>query len=221
MNNLKYSDSDIDAVYRVIHERRDMRHFNNKPVDKNILKKLITAAHAGPSVGFMQPWRFIRISDLSLRDQIYSLVNEERLATADALQQQNKKDDFLKLKVEGIKSCAEILVVTMIPNRENYIFGRRTLPEMDIASTACAIQNIWLAARAEGLGLGWVSIFDPDKLSSLLKLPQGSKPLAILCLGHVDTFYDKPLLETERWDSRRPIESIMMENYWSDDSSHL
>lgn len=219
MNNLKYSDSDIDAVYRVIHERRDMRHFNNKPVDKNILKKLIVAAHAGPSVGFMQPWRFIRISDLSLRDQIYSLVNEERLATADALQQQNKKDDFLKLKVEGIKSCAEILVVTMVPNREDYIFGRRTLPEMDIASTACAIQNIWLAARAEGLGLGWVSIFDPDKLSLLLKLPQGSKPLAILCLGHVDTFYDKPLLETERWDSRRPIESIMMENYWSDDSS--
>jgi 5,6-dimethylbenzimidazole synthase len=198
-----------------------MRHFNNKPVDKNILKKLIVAAHAGPSVGFMQPWRFIRISDLSLRDQIYSLVNEERLATADALQQQNKKDDFLKLKVEGIKSCAEILVVTMIPNREDYIFGRRTLPEMDIASTACAIQNIWLAARAEGLGLGWVSIFDPDKLSLLLKLPQGSRPLAILCLGHVDTFYDKPLLETEHWDSRRPIESIMMENYWSDDSSHL
>ena len=221
MNNLKYSDSDIDAVYRVIHERRDMRHFNNKPVDKNILKKLIVAAHAGPSVGFMQPWRFIRISDLSLRDQIYSLVNEERLATADALQQQNKKDDFLKLKVEGIKSCAEILVVTMIPNREDYIFGRRTLPEMDIASTACAIQNIWLAARAEGLGLGWVSIFDPDKLSLLLKLPQGSRPLAILCLGHVDTFYDKPLLETEHWDSRRPIETIMMENYWSDDSSHL
>lgn len=216
---MKYSDSDINAVYRVIHERRDMRHFNNKPIDKDTLKKLIEAAHAAPSVGFMQPWRFIRISDLSLRDKIYSLVNEERLATADALQKHNKKDDFLKLKVEGIKSCAEILVVTMIPNREAYVFGRRTLPEMDVASTACAIQNIWLAARAEGLGMGWVSIFDPDKLSLLLKLPQGSKPLAILCLGHVDTFYDKPLLETEHWDSRRPIESIMMENYWSDDSS--
>ncbi|WP_221899551.1 nitroreductase family protein, partial [Bathymodiolus platifrons methanotrophic gill symbiont] len=112
--------------------------------------------------------------------------------------------------------CAELLIVALPDKREQHIFGRRTLPEMDIASTACAIQNIWLAARAEGLGMGWVSLFDPEQLSTLLKMPVGSQPIAILCLGHVEEFYSRPMLELENWAEGRALEEFINENYWTD-----
>ena len=102
-----------------------------------------------------------------------------------------------------------------MPKREPHIFGRRTLPEMDVASTACAIQNMWLAARAEGIGMGWVSIFDPDALAKLLHIPAGGKPVAILCLGHVEAFYDKPMLEQESWARREELNTLIFENSWS------
>jgi 5,6-dimethylbenzimidazole synthase len=100
--------------------------------------------------------------------------------------------------------------------REKHVFGRRTMPEMDLASVACAIQNMWLAARAEGLGMGWVSIFDPDDVRVLLGIPAGARPIAILCLGHVERFYDEPMLETERWATRKPLEECVFENRWPD-----
>lgn len=207
-----YSDAEKQAVYRAIYERRDMRHFCGGTVDSTVLSRLLSAAHAAPSVGLMQPWRFIRITDGSLREQLYSLVQCERQATADALGE--RESEFLSLKVEGIRDCAELLVVTLMDKREPHIFGRRTMPHMDIASTACAIQNLWLAARAEGLGMGWVSLFEPDALKDLLNLPKDSEPLAILCLGPVNAFYDKPMLEQEHWAERAPLEEFVMENQW-------
>jgi len=121
----------------------------------------------------------------------------------------------MTLKVEGILECGELLVVALPDQREAHIFGRRTLPEMDIASCACAIQNLWLAARAEGLGLGWVSMFDPDALATLLQMPTGSQTIAILCLGHVDKFYKKPMLELENWTNPRPLKEFVFENNWN------
>lgn len=212
MNNKRYSDNDIEAIYRVIEQRRDMRHFNDKPVDKSMLQRLLRAAHFAPSVGFMQPWRFIRITDQALRHDMYQLVEEERVATARAMGE--REDEFMKLKVEGLLDCAEVLVVSLMGDRDKHIFGRRTLPEMDLASVSCAIQNMWLAARAEGLGLGWVSIFDQKKLASLLNIPPSGKPVAILCIGHVDEFYDKPMLEKENWAKRKNIDSVIYENRW-------
>ena len=212
MNNKRYSDNDIEAIYRVIEQRRDMRHFNDKPVDKSMLQRLLRAAHFAPSVGFMQPWRFIRITDQALRQDMHQLVEEERVATARAMG--DREDEFMKLKVEGLLDCAEVLVVSLMGDRDKHIFGRRTLPEMDLASVSCAIQNMWLAARAEGLGLGWVSIFDPKKLASLLNIPPSGKPVAILCIGHVDEFYDKPMLEKENWAKRKNIDSVIYENRW-------
>jgi 5,6-dimethylbenzimidazole synthase len=205
-----YSPEEIAAVYRAIYERRDMRHFLPDKIASEILQRLLTAAHHAPSVGFMQPWRFIRITSSELRKQIHAIVEQERILTAEALGE--RSDEFMKLKVEGILDCGELLVAALCEQREQHIFGRRTLPEMDVASLSCAIQNMWLAARAEGLGLGWVSIFEPEALKNLLQMPADSKPLAILCLGYVSEFYEKPILEQENWATRHALETVLFEN---------
>lgn len=212
MADHRFSDPEIAAVYRAIAERRDMRHFRPDPVDPALLQRLLWAAHHAPSVGFMQPWRFIRVTDRALREQMHALVETERQATAQALGE--RQDDFMRLKVEGLLDAGEVVVVALADEREKHIFGRRTLPEMDLASVACAIQNMWLAARAEGIGLGWVSIFDPLELARLLGMPAGARPVAILCIGHVEAFYPRPMLEMEQWAERMPIDSVMAENSW-------
>ncbi|MEQ1487482.1 MAG: 5,6-dimethylbenzimidazole synthase [Methylotenera sp.] len=218
MSAHRYSDAEIAAVYRVIAERRDMRHFLPTPVDSAILTKILQAAHHAPSVGLMQPWRFIRITDTHTRKAIHQLVDEERIKTAQAIaevESSARMAEFLRLKVEGILDCGELLVATLCDDRDNHVFGRRTLPEMDLASVSCAIQNMWLAARAEGLGMGWVSIFDPVALGQLLNMPIGAKPVAVLCLGHVDTFYKEPMLVETGWKTVNPLADMMMENSWN------
>lgn len=208
----RFSDAEIAAVYRVIRERRDMRHFTREPVAADQLARLYGAAHHAPSVGYMQPWRFVRVTDERLRVALHDVVEAERRETAVALRE--REDAFMRLKVQGILDCAEVLVVGLMENRARHIFGRRTLPEMDLASVACAIQNMWLAARAEGLGMGWVSLFDVAAVQRLLQMPEDARPVAILCLGHVDQFYEEPMLETEGWAKRVPPSLCMNENSW-------
>jgi 5,6-dimethylbenzimidazole synthase len=208
----RYSPDALDAIYRVIYERRDIRHFLPTPVDPATLQRLLAAMHAAPSVGLSQPWRILRITSPELRDSIHCLAEQERHRTADALAQ--RKQEFLRLKVQGILQCGEVLVVGVRDGGAAEVFGRRTLPEMDLASTACAIQNLWLAARAEGLGMGWVSLFDPQALATLLRFPPDVRPLAILCLGHVDQFYPAPMLVMEHWREPCPIAELMHENLW-------
>ncbi|HEK1692845.1 TPA: 5,6-dimethylbenzimidazole synthase [Pseudomonas putida] len=214
MSEHAFSDAERAAVYRAIGERRDMRHFAGGSVAPEVLGRLLAAAHQAPSVGLMQPWRFIRISQSELRGRIQALVEQERVRTAHALGE--RTDAFMKLKVEGINDCAEVLVAALMDNREPHIFGRRTLPEMDLASLACAIQNLWLAARAEGLGLGWVSLFDPQALAALLGMPAGAKPVAVLCLGPVTEFYPAPMLVMEKWAEARPLSDMLYENQWGE-----
>jgi 5,6-dimethylbenzimidazole synthase len=113
-----------------------------------------------------------------------------------------------------VRECGELLVAALTDGRERHLFGRRTLPEMDLASVACAIQNLWLAARAEGIGMGWVSLFDPAALARLLAMPPGSKPVAVLCVGLVEAFYERPMLEMERWAERLRLDSLVFENRW-------
>ena len=212
MSDHAFSALERAAVYRAIGERRDMRHFTGGQVPPEVLARLLEAAHHAPSVGLMQPWRFLRISDPQLRQQAHELVEAERVRTAEALGE--RSDAFMRLKVEGIRDCAELLAVALMDGREKHIFGRRTLPEMDMASVACAIQNLWLAARAEGLGLGWVSLFDPAALAELLGMPAGSKPVALLCLGPVEAFYEKPMLVEQGWATPRPLAELLFENRW-------
>ena len=189
-----------------------MRHFLNTPLDPEVLKRLLHAAHLAPSVGFMQPWRFIRVTRRDLREAIHGLVEAERVRTAEALGE--RADEFMRLKVEGVRECGELLVVALMDRREEHVFGRRTLPEMDLASAACAIQNLWLAARAEGIGMGWVSIFEPGALAALLNMPPGAKPIAVLCLGDVPGFYRQPMLEQEKWATRRNLDELVFEDGW-------
>jgi 5,6-dimethylbenzimidazole synthase len=202
------------AVYRVIAERRDMRRFvPGSVVDEDVLARVLQAAHAAPSVGLMQPWRFIRVTDDDLRKQIHELVEQERLRTAQALGERSQ--EFLALKVEGILDCAELLVVALREGRQAHVFGRRTMPHMDLASVSCAIENLWLSARSEGLGMGWVSIFDPEDLARLLAMPADAEPVAILCLGPVPAFPDRPALELDEWAFARPLHEFVSENSWS------
>ena len=212
MTDNAFPKAERDAIYRAIAERRDMRHFTGGTVEPQLLRRLLEAAHQAPSVGLMQPWRFIRISDRALRADIRALVEQERIRTAEALGE--RSDEFMKLKVEGINDCAEVLVAALMDDRERHIFGRRTLPEMDLASLSCAIQNLWLASRAEGLGMGWVSLFEPQALAELLGLPAGAKPLAILCLGPVEGFYPAPMLALEGWAQPRALDELLYENHW-------
>lgn len=213
-NQHAFSPEERAAVYRAIAERRDMRHFCGGEVAPELLARLLQAAHAAPSVGLMQPWRFIRIADRDLRVQIGALVEAERVRTAEALGERG--EEFMRLKVEGIGDCAELLVAALMDGREAHVFGRRTLPEMDLASLACAIQNLWLAARAEGLGMGWVSLFDPQALAELLGMPAGSKPVALLCLGPVREFYPAPMLELEGWTEPRPLAELVYRDRWGE-----
>ncbi len=213
MNQHAFDVEERRAVYRVIAERRDMRRFvPGAVVPEDVLARLLQAAHAAPSVGLMQPWRFIRITDGALRRRIRDLVDDERVRTAEALGPRG--EEFLALKVEGICECAELLVVALGDGRQQHVFGRRTLPHMDLASVSCAIQNLWLAARAEGLGMGWVSIFEPGRLADLLHMPGGAEPVAILCLGPVPDFPDRPQLEIDEWAIGRPLTDFVAENRW-------
>ena len=217
MTSHAFSKAEQAAVYRAIYERRDMRHFSGGSVPDDQLQRLLQAAHHAPSVGLMQPWRFIRVRSQLLRQALHVLVEQERVLTAKALEA--REDEFMKLKVQGILAAAEVLVVAMPPGREQHIFGRRTLPQMDMASAACAIQNLWLAARAEGLGMGWVSMFCPLQLARLLQMPDGSQPIAILCLGPVDAFYDQPMLQAEKWAGRADLADMVFEDCWEKNQS--
>lgn len=220
MSQFSYSENEKEAIYKVIAERRDMRHFLPLPIAPELLTKLLQSAHHAPSVGLMQPWRFIRISDADLRKKIHAQVDEERIKTAQAIGEHEttaRMSEFMRLKVEGILDCGEVLIATLCDHREKHIFGRRTLPEMDMASVSCAIQNLWLAARAEGIGMGWVSLFDPIKLSQLLNIPDGAKPIAVLCLGYVNSFYKEPMLVEEGWAKEKPLADMLMENGWQND----
>ena len=212
MSPHRYPESDVAAIERVIRERRDMRHFVPGSLPDGLLERLVVAAHQGPSVGYMQPWRFLRVRAPERREALWRLVEAERRRTAEALP--SRRDEFLTLKVEGIREAAEVLVVALMPNREPHVFGRRTLPEMDLASAACAIQNMWLLARAEGIGLGWVSFFNPEELAQLLEFPPGARPIAILCLGRVADFPEAPLLESRGWGARLPLSEVLFEDRW-------
>ena len=210
-----FTSEEIDVLYRVMTARRDMRHFLTDPIDEAVLDRLLAAAHLAPSVGLMQPWRFIRVRDRSLRARIHALVEAERVETAHALGE--RESEFMRLKVEGILECGELLVAALAPDRQRHVFGRRTMPEMDLASVACAIQNLWLAARAEGIGMGWVSLFEPETLRELLRMPVGSRPVAVLCLGYVPEFYPRPMLEMADWAKRCALHTLVHTDYWSED----
>lgn len=203
------------GVYRAIYGRRDVRaQFVSDPVPDRVLARLLRGAHHAPSVGFMQPWNFIVIRDRAVRAAVREAFVCERDRAA-RLYEEPRRSQFLGLKLEGIVEAPLNLCVTCDPERGGpHVLGRSAVPETDIYSTACAVQNLWLAARAEGIGVGWVSIVQPAELRRILGIPATVLPLAYLCLGYVSEFKETPDLARAGWRQRLPLGDLVFGERW-------
>ncbi len=205
-----FDESECRAVYRAIRERRDVRRgFLPEPMPDDLLNRLLDAAHNAPSVGLMQPWRFIVVRDIGVRRTIHKIfldANQSALSDYEGERQQN----YIGLKLEGILEAPQNLCIVCDPHSsQGHKLGRRTMPETALYSAVCAVQNLWLAARAEGIGVGWVSILEPNLLRGALKIPEHITPVAYLCLGYVDAFAAEPDLERAGWEKRTPLKSVL------------
>lgn len=209
----RFTAAEREAVQSLMQVRRDMRHFTaGAQVAEDVRARLQAALLAAPSVGLMQPLRVLRISDPGLRETLARRVDAERLRTAEALGP--RAAEFLALKVDGVRECAELWALVLAPD-DGTVFGRRTLArEMVWCSAGAAVQNLWLAARAEHLGLGWVSLLQPEDLRAVPGLPANAEPLGLLCIGPVDRFYQVPMLVQEGWRQKRPATALFAENSW-------
>jgi nicotinate-nucleotide--dimethylbenzimidazole phosphoribosyltransferase len=201
------------AVYKVIRLRRDIRSFLPDPIPATVLSRILAAAHHAPSVGLMQPWNFVVIQDRAVLAALQELAEQERLTAADNYQG-IRREHYLRLKVEGLLDAPCTICVTNDPTRGGVVLGRNTIPETDLMSTACAIENMWLAARAEGLGMGWVSFYQKDDVRRVLGIPAPVEPVALLSLGYTAHFPDQPLLERVGWEQRRPLTGIVYGDRW-------
>jgi 5,6-dimethylbenzimidazole synthase len=205
-----FDENERRAVYRAIRERRDVRRgFLPEPIPDELLHRLLEAAHNAPSVGLMQPWRFIVVRNITVRRKVHEIflkANEQALASYEGEQQQN----YAGMKLEGILEAPQNLcIVCDSQSSQGHQLGRRTMPETAIYSVVCAVQNLWLAARAEGVGVGWVSILEPRLLRSALSIPDQITPVAYLCLGYVNAFSTEPDLERSGWEKRAPLKSVL------------
>ena len=216
----RFPEAELRGVYRAIHSRRDIRQFRDEPIPDPALARIIQAAHHGPSVGFMQPWDFILIRDFEVRKQVKELFQRERAAAA-CFFDEPRRSRYLSFKLEGILEAPLNLCVTCDPTRANVVVGRNSIPETDVYSTCCAVENLWLAARGEGIGVGWVSILKVPQLREILGIPPHIVPVAYLCLGYPEEFSDRPLLETVGWRERQPIDQLVHFEGWEDTGSGL
>jgi len=214
----RYDEAEREIVHRVIAERRDVRRFRPDAVPDDVLERVLAAAHRAPSVGLMQPWRLIVIRDIDTRVAVRRLAQRERLRQAGRFDERTSQ--FLDQKVEGVVEAPLGMCVCCDHGEPDVeILGRGTIPETDVYSTACAVQNLWLAARAEGLGVGWVSFYRPEDLRALLGIPARVDPIAYLCLGWPDERPVRPGLEAAGWSSRMPLDAVVMDERWHEDST--
>jgi 5,6-dimethylbenzimidazole synthase len=209
-----FSEADRAAFYRAVFERRDIRRFRSDPIPDTTLARVLVAAHHAPSVGFMQPWNFVLIRELGLRRQVHAAF--ERANAEAALRFQGERQAlYAALKLEGILEAPLNICVTCDRNRFGpVVLGRTCQPDMDLYSTVCAVQNLWLAARVEGLGVGWVSIVHAEDLVRILGLPPGVVPVAYLCVGAVDDFPPAPELEIAGWLPRLSLADVLRYESW-------
>ncbi len=205
-----FSPEDRDAIYRVIEQRRDVRHgFLPEPIEERLLLKLLHAAHRAPSVGFMQPARFIVIRDQHLREAVHRSFQQANTSAA-AMYEGEQRKLYGGLKLQGLLEAPQHLcVVCDHRSPRGHGLGRQTIPETVAYSVVCAIQNLWLAARAEGIGVGWVSIVDPAELHRLLRVPDEVEIVAYLCIGHVNSFAERPDLERFGWECREELAATL------------
>lgn len=213
----EFAEDDKAAVYRAIETRRDVRNeFLSDPLPDELIGKLLAAAHAAPSVGFMQPWNFTLVTNGEIKQavwQAFSRANEEAAQMFVA----EKQSLYRSLKLEGIRKAPLSICVTCDPTRGgDVVLGRTHNPHMDVYSTVCAVQNLWLAARAEGVGVGWVSIFHDDDIREILDIPHHIQIVAWLCLGYVSELYAEPELAVKGWRQRLPLDQLVFKNRWGE-----
>jgi 5,6-dimethylbenzimidazole synthase len=211
-----FSAEEKSGFYKAVFSRRDVRsHFTSEPIDEKILSKILNAAHHAPSVGFSQPWNFILIKDIKTRKNVKESFDNERVRSS-SLVEDPKRSKYLSLRLEGILDSAVNVCVTYDPSKFGpFVIGRSSIPETGIYSVCCAIQNLWLAARAEGIGVGWVSILSNDDLKKNLDIPEHVVPVAYLCLGHVSNFAEKPDLESVGWLPRLGLKDVVFYEKWN------
>jgi 5,6-dimethylbenzimidazole synthase len=215
-----FSEQEKEALYKAIYTRRDIRTFLDKPVPKDLILKILQAAHHGPSVGFMQPWNFILVTGEETKERLAWAADKERRALAIHYEDQ-KQEQFLSLKVEGIMQAPLTICVTCDPTRGgSHVLGRNSIPETDVMSTACAIQNMWLAACVEGLALGWVSFYKKNDVRDILNIPPHIDPVALLSVGYTDRYPEKPILETSNWEKRRDLQDLIYHGHWGNPHLH-
>nr|WP_295969806.1 5,6-dimethylbenzimidazole synthase [uncultured Bacillus sp.] len=211
-----FSSQERESVYKVIYKRRDIRSFRPEPVPEEILYRILQAAHHAPSVGFMQPWNFVVITSEEIKNKLAWAADKERRALAIHYEEQEERhEQFLQLKVEGLREAPVTICVTCDPTRGgSHVLGRNSIPETDILSTACAIQNMWLAACAEGLAMGWVSFYKKNDIRDILHIPPHIEPVALLSLGRTDEYPEKPLLELANWEKRQDLKHLIFQDQW-------
>ena len=212
-----FTDDEKRGLYKAIYSRRDVRsHFNSKPIQDDSLSKILHAAHHAPSVGFSQPWNFILIKNDETKKKIKESFEKEKDRSSQ-LVEEPKRSKYLSFKLEGILESPVNLCVTYDPSKFGpFVIGRSSIPEAGLYSVCCAIQNLWLSARTEGIGLGWVSILSNDTLKEALDIPEHVIPVAYLCLGHVDDFAKKPDLQTAGWLPRLELKDVVFFEKWDD-----
>lgn len=213
-NNYAFSKDERDAIYRVIEARRDVRKFRSEPIADEILMRILQAAANAPSVGYMQPWNFLVIKNKEIRTKIHDafvVANDE----AKEMFEGERSSQYAKLKLEGILESPLNICITC--DRERFgkvVLGRTCQPDMDLYSSVCAVQNLWLAARAEGVGVGWVSIIKPQDLQDILQFPENVVPIAYLCVGYTDIFASEPELKTSGWLPEIPFADFVFYDNW-------
>ena len=214
--NIEFSKEEKNGLYKAIYSRRDVRsHFTSRPINDEVLSRILHAAHHAPSVGFSQPWNFILIKDTKTKKKIKESFDKEREKSSQ-LVEDPKRTKYLSFKLEGILDSPVNVCVTYDPAKFGpFVIGRTSIPETGIYSVCCAVQNLWLAARTEKVGLGWVSILSNDVLKKELELPEHVIPIAYLCLGYVDEFSTKPDLETAGWLPRLELKDVVYYEKWN------
>lgn len=203
------------AVYRNIFSRRDVRgQFLPDPIPDEALARILMAAHHAPSVGFMQPWNFLLVRSPEVKQRVHAVFAEAN-AEAARMFPDEKRALYSQMKLQGILESPLNLCITCDRSRSGpVVLGRTHIPSMDLYSSVCAVQNLWLAARAEGLGVGWVSIFHESALQDALGIPREIVPIAYLCIGYVSEFKDRPELEQAGWLPRLPIKDLLYFDQW-------
>jgi 5,6-dimethylbenzimidazole synthase len=219
-----FSNDEKQSFYRVIFSRRDVRkNFLAKSIADKVLYRILLAAHHAPSVGYSQPWNFILIRNNMTRKLIKESFLKERLKSTELIpSEQGRRKKYMDLTLEGILESDLNICITYDHNRFGpFVIGRMTVKQAGIYSVCCAVQNLWLAARVENIGVGWVSIIDNKDLRKILKLPSSIKPIAYLCLGYVREFEDKLDLESSKWLDRMPLNGVVSFERWSDMSKEI